>query len=156
VWPGYRDSVLALFAELAGRAGFPVVEVVAAIVRRDGRYLVTQRGPGRHLAGLWEFPGGKRKPGESLEDALRRELVEELGVDARVGRRSLLVPWAYPEGRVVLHFFDCDIGQQTVEAREGQAIRWLAPHELSTLDFPPADTALVARLAGAVVPKEGR
>lgn len=154
VWPRYRPSVLALFAELAARAGFPVLEVVAAVVERDGRYLVTQRSPGRHLAGLWEFPGGKRKPGENLEDALRRELVEELGVEARVGERLLIVPWSYPETRVVLHFFRCDIGDQPVLSREGQAIRWVTPDELATLPLPPADAPLVGCLGAGVTGKE--
>lgn len=168
VWPTYRASLLALFAELAARAGFPVVEVAAAVIHRGGRYLVTQRGARQHLGGLWEFPGGKRKPGEALEDALRRELAEELGVEARVGERLLILPWAYPDlrvssvagprerqsplapatdGRVVLHFFRCHVGQQAVEAREGQPIRWVTPRELALLPFPPADAALVERLA---------
>jgi 8-oxo-dGTP diphosphatase len=146
VWPGYRASLLALFAELAARAGFPVVEVVAAVIRRGARHLVTRRAPGKHLAGLWEFPGGKRHPGESLEAALRRELDEELGVEARVGQRLAVVPWAYPERRVVLHFFECTIGQQPVTPREGQPARWVTRAELARLDFPPADAALIAQL----------
>jgi 8-oxo-dGTP diphosphatase len=146
VWPGYRASLLALFAELAARAGFPVVEVVAAVIRRGARHLVTRRAPGKHLAGLWEFPGGKRHPGESLEAALRRELDEELGVEARVGRRLAVVPWAYPERRVVLHFFECTIGAQPVRPREGQPARWVTREELARLDFPPADAALIAQL----------
>ena len=146
VWPGYRVSLLALFAELAARAGFPIVEVVAGVVRRGTRYLVTRRAPGKHLAGLWEFPGGKRHPGESLEDALRRELAEELGVEARAGKRLAVVPWAYPERRVVLHFFECSIGTQPVTPREGQPARWVTRAELARLDFPPADAALVAQL----------
>ncbi|HEV8307937.1 MAG TPA: uracil-DNA glycosylase family protein [Methylomirabilota bacterium] len=147
VWPTYRDSLLALFAELAARAGFPIVEVAAAVITRDGRYLVTERTANRHLAGLWEFPGGKRKPGESLEDCLRRELGEELGVEGRVARRLAVVPWAYADRRVVLHFFGCEIGQQAVHPREGQGIRWVTPAELGRLAFPPADAAIVARLA---------
>jgi 8-oxo-dGTP diphosphatase len=146
VWPAYRPSLLALFAELAGRAGYPVVEVVAAVVSRGGRYLVTRRGEGKHLAGLWEFPGGKRQPGESLEAALRREMAEELGVDSRVGDRLAVVPWTYPERRVVLHFFRCEIGDQPVEPRERQPIRWVTPREMASLPFPPADAALIEQL----------
>jgi len=145
VWPHYRASLLALFAELAARAGFPVVEVVAAVIVRRGRYLLTRRAAGKHLGGMWEFPGGKRAPGESLEAALRRELTEELGVDARVGERIALVPWAYPERRVVLHFFRCDIGRQRVKAREGQPVRWVTREELQSLPLPPADAALIER-----------
>jgi mutator protein MutT/uracil-DNA glycosylase family 4 len=154
VWPGYQDSLLALFAELAARAGFPVLEVVAGVVSRGGRYLVTQRPAGGHLAGSWEFPGGKRQPGETLEAALRRELAEELGVEARVGERLRLVPWSYPERRVVLHFYRCEVGTQAVRGREGQAVRWVAPEALSGLPFPPADAELVARLAGTPIREE--
>jgi 8-oxo-dGTP diphosphatase len=146
VWPGYRPSLLALFAELAARAGHPVVEVAAGVVSRRGRYLVTRRPAGRHLAGLWEFPGGKRHPGESLEACLRRELQEELGVSARVGARLAVVPWAYPDRRVVLHFFRGDIGRQAVHPREGQAVRWVTVAGLARLRLPPADAELVARL----------
>ncbi len=96
-WPTYRASVLALFAELAARAGFPVVEAAAAVIGRSGRYLVTQRTTDRHLGGMWEFPGGKRQPGESLEACLRRELEEELGLDVRVGDVIDVVPWSYLE-----------------------------------------------------------
>jgi mutator protein MutT/uracil-DNA glycosylase family 4 len=143
VWPGYRASLLALFAELAVRAGLPVVEVTAAVIRRGGRYLVTQRTAGRHLAGMWEFPGGKRQGDETLAECLRRELREELGVDARVGDRLVVVPWAYPDRRVVLHFYRCDIGSQPVESREAQAVRWVGRDELAALPMPPADTAVI-------------
>lgn len=142
LWPAYRSSLLALFAELAARAGWPVVEVAAAVIRRDGRYLLTQRGPGRHLAGFWEFPGGKRRSGESLQDCLRRELQEELGVRARVGRPLAVVPWRYPGRQVVLHFYRCSIGRQAVVAREGQAVRWASARTLARLRLPPADAAL--------------
>jgi 8-oxo-dGTP diphosphatase len=147
VWPAYRRSLLMLLAELASRAGFPVIEVTAAVIRRAGRYLVARRGAGQHLAGLWEFPGGKRDPGEDIEACLRRELLEELGVEPRGVEWIDSVPWAYPERRVVLHFFRCTIAGQEVQAREGQPIRWLTPRQLAGLPMPPADAALVARLA---------
>lgn len=152
VWPGYRASLLALFAELAARAGFPVFEVAAAVIARDGRYLVTRRATGGHLGGLWEFPGGKRQPGESLETCLARELEEELGIRPRVGERLSVVPWTYPDRRVVLHFFRCDLGRQAVQARERQPIRWVTPRELGRLPMPPADAALVQQLAGGRQP----
>jgi 8-oxo-dGTP diphosphatase len=147
VWPTYRASLLALFGELAARAGFPVVEVTAAVIERRERFLVTRRDPAKHLGGLWEFPGGKREPDESLEECLTREIREELGVRVRVGTRLAIVPWTYPERRVLLHFFRCRIGRARVEGREGQPWRWVTPAELESLPMPPADADVVARLA---------
>jgi 8-oxo-dGTP diphosphatase len=149
VWPTYQASLLALFGELAARAGFPVVEVTAAVIARRGRFLVTRRDPAKHLGGLWEFPGGKRDPGESLEACLARELHEELGVRARVGDRFAIVPWAYPKRRVLLHFFRCRIARGRITPRESQPYRWVTPEELATLPMPPADAEVVARLVGA-------
>jgi 8-oxo-dGTP diphosphatase len=148
VWPTYRASLLGLFAELAARAGFPVVEVAAAVISRRGRFLVTRRDPTKHLGGLWEFPGGKREPGESIEECLVRELDEELGMKVQVGPRLELVPWAYPDRRVLLHFFQCRAAAGRITPREGQPYRWLTPSELATLPTPPADATLVARLTG--------
>jgi 8-oxo-dGTP diphosphatase len=147
VWPTYRASLLALFGELAARAGFPVVEVAAAVIERRGRFLVTQRDPAKHLGGLWEFPGGKREPGESLEACLGRELAEELGVTIRVGERLAVVPWTYPERRVLLHFFRCRLAGGRITPRERQPYRWVTLAELAALPMPPADAELIARLA---------
>jgi mutator protein MutT len=146
VRPGYRASLLALFGELAARAGFPVVEVTAAVIRRRQRYLVTERDPSKHLGGLWEFPGGKREPGESLEECLARELREELGARVRVGQRFAVVPWSYPERRVLLHFFRCRLRGSRIHSREGQPHRWVTSAELRTLPMPPADATVVAEL----------
>ena len=148
-WPTYRASLLALFGELAGRAGFPVVEVTAAVIERRGRFLVTRRDPRKHLGGLWEFPGGKRAPGEALEACLERELDEELGVRIRVGGRLALVPWTYPERRVLLHFFRCRLAGGRITSRESQPYRWVTAAELRTLEMPPADAEVVQRLVAA-------
>ena len=147
VWPTYRTSLLALFGELAVRAGFPLVEVTAGVIRRGRRYLVTRRDPAKHQGGLWEFPGGKREAGESLEACLARELDEELGVRVRVGERLALVPWTYPDRRVLLHFFRCRIASGQVAPREGQPHRWVTPAELAALPMPPADATVVATLS---------
>jgi 8-oxo-dGTP diphosphatase len=125
----------AQYAPSEGRAAAGAIEVAAAVIRRRGRYLMTRRAPAHHLGGLWEFPGGKR-----------RELREELGVEALVGERIAIVPWSYPDREVVLHFFLCGIGNQAVRAREGQPLRWVTSRELRTLPVPPADAALVTRL----------
>jgi 8-oxo-dGTP diphosphatase len=123
------------------------IEVVAAIIRDPaGRYLITRRRKGTHLEGLWEFPGGKREPDESLEESLGRELAEELGATFAVDERVETVRWDYPEKSVVLHFFACHVTAGTISPQEGQLMEWVAPSDLRRFDFPPADAALLARL----------
>jgi len=124
-----------------------LVEVVAALVQDEkGRYLITQRRKGSHLAGLWEFPGGKREADESLEEALGRELTEELSARFAVGQRVETVRWEYPERTIVIHFYRCRLESGAIEPREDQAMAWVAPERLSDFDFPPADRDLIARL----------
>ncbi len=125
----------------------PFVEVAAALIVRDGRYLITQRCAASHLEGLWEFPGGKRQPGESLEACLRRELREELDVDVSVGEKVYETSWEYPERKVIIHFFRCEIVGGEIKPTEGQAFRWVSPGDLSRQDFPPADAELVRELS---------
>jgi mutator protein MutT len=123
-----------------------VVEVVAAVIERDGAILITRRPPGSHLAGLWEFPGGKPDPGETHEVALRREIAEELGTDAEIGERIETIDWAYPDKRVRLHFYRATINGEP-QPLEGQQMRWVAPAELGGFQFPDADAALLTLLA---------
>jgi len=123
------------------------IEVVAALIQDDrGRYLITRRRGGSHLAGMWEFPGGKREPGESLEAAMRRELVEELSARFAVGAKVETVRWAYPDRTVVIHFYRCRHESGTIEPRESQEMDWVAAERLGELEFPPADRELIARL----------
>ncbi|HEY3382818.1 MAG TPA: (deoxy)nucleoside triphosphate pyrophosphohydrolase [Vicinamibacterales bacterium] len=120
--------------------------VTAAVVERDGRLLVARRVTGSHLAGCWEFPGGKCEPGETAEEALARELVEELGVAAAIGEEIYRTTYAYDDRVLDLRFFSCRIDGDP-QPLLGQEIRWVTRSELPTLSFPPADTELVARLA---------
>jgi 8-oxo-dGTP diphosphatase len=122
------------------------VEVVAAVVERAGRYLITRRPEGTHLAGLWEFPGGKLLPGEKPEDALRRELKEELGIETVVGELIQTVDWTYPEKSVRLLFFRCAFAGEP-SPLEGQEMRWVAAADLPSYSFPDADATLIARLS---------
>ena len=122
------------------------VDVVAAVIERDGSYLITRRLEGTHLAGLWEFPGGKILPGEKPEDALRRELKEELGVAAAVGEPIETVDWTYPEKSVRLLFFRCALAGEPAPL-EGQEMRWVAAADLRSFHFPDADATLIARLS---------
>lgn len=121
------------------------VVVTAAVIERDGEYLVTRRQSGVHLEGYWEFPGGKCEPGESLDECLRRELMEELGADAEVGAEMLSVTHTYPERRVELHFLACTL-VGTPSPLLGQEMRWVARADLRSLQFPPADDELIALL----------
>ena len=125
-----------------------VVVVAAAIVERDGRFLLTRRLEGTHLAGTWEFPGGKCDAGESLEDCLARELREELAVSCTVAQRILVTRHVYAERTVELHFFSTTL-QGNPSPQLGQDMRWASRDELSTLPFPEADRELIALLIGA-------
>ena len=116
--------------------------VVAAIVERDGRYLLSRRLKGTHLEGLWEFPGGKCGADETHEACLARELAEELGVASRVGKEILTVEHSYPERTVRLHFRACAIEGEP-KAMLGQEIRWVPQQELRALQFPEADATLI-------------
>jgi 8-oxo-dGTP diphosphatase len=123
----------------------PII-VVAAVIERDGRLLVSRRLAGTHLAGRWEFPGGKCEPGETHEACLARELAEELGLlHPTVGHELIVTEHAYPDRRVRLHFRACTIEESPI-GRLGQELRWVTPNELSGLDLPEADRDLVAKL----------
>ncbi len=128
--------------------GPPTVVVTAAIIERDGAFLVTRRPAGTHLEGYWEFPGGKCDGGESLEACLVREIREELDALAIVGAEVFTIAHPYPDRVVRLHFFSCTLAGEP-RAALGQEMRWVRRQELAALPFPPADTDLIARLSGA-------
>ena len=124
-----------------------VVEVTAALIQDGaGRYLITQRRRGTHLAGLWEFPGGKRDVEESLEACLRRELAEELSATFAVGEKVETIRWEYPDRTIVLHFYRCRLESGTIEPAEHQEMAWVEAARLCDYEFPPADRALIDRL----------
>jgi 8-oxo-dGTP diphosphatase len=123
----------------------PRIVVTAAVIERDGRYLVTRRLGGTHLAGFWEFPGGKCNHDEPLAACLTREISEELDAGVRIGAEIHSVAHDY-SGRIVeLHFFHCELLGDP-RAVLGQEMRWVAKEELASLDFPPADAELIAML----------
>jgi mutator protein MutT len=125
-----------------------VITVVAAVIERDGHFLVTRRLENVHLAGMWEFPGGKVDPGEGHVDALKRELLEELDVDIDVGELLLQTTHAYKNLAVVLFFYKCEL-QGTPLALLGQEMRWVARTELPELGFPEADAELIRLLTAS-------
>ena len=130
-------------------ASLPVILVAAVVlIDVDGRVLLAERPAGKHLAGLWEFPGGKVQPGETPEAALIRELAEELGIDVEA---SCLAPftfasYAYPEFHLLMPLYVCRKWSGIVSAREGQRLKWVRPAQLADYPMPPADKPLVAML----------
>jgi 8-oxo-dGTP diphosphatase len=123
------------------------IVVTAAVVERDGRFLVTRRPRGVHLEGFWEFPGGKCEAGETHAGSLEREIAEELDTGVVVGGEILSVAHAYPDRVVELHFFACQL-TGTPRAALRQEIQWVRREDLASLTFPPADEALIRKLTG--------
>ena len=126
--------------------GLPTVLVVAvALIDADGRVLIAQRPEGKQLAGLWEFPGGKVEPGERPEQALIRELKEELGIDTW---RSCLAPLtfashAYDDFHLLMPLFACRRWDGIPSPQEGQKLAWVRPQQLRDYPMPPADLPLI-------------
>jgi mutator protein MutT len=125
------------------------LEVSAGLIFRAGQLLITQRPPRGHLAGLWEFPGGKREAHETFEDCLRRELREELGVETHVQEELERLTHDYAEKSVHLRFFRCTLAENSPEPRaiECQAFAWVTRATLKEFTFPAADERLLALLA---------
>lgn len=123
------------------------INVTAGLIRKEGKLLITRRPKGSHLAGLWEFPGGKQEPGETLEICMEREIREELGMDVRVKKLLLTVHHEYDTKAVDLHFFECETMKGSPKALDGQELRWVAPSDLKRYDFPPPDKRIVDLLA---------
>ncbi|HEY4529491.1 MAG TPA: 8-oxo-dGTP diphosphatase MutT [Luteimonas sp.] len=131
----------------ADASAVPHVHVLAAVITdARGRVLLTRRTEGRDLAGLWEFPGGKQEPGETPEQALARELEEELGIQACIGEHLITVPQRYPTKRLRLEVRHVGRWTGVPRGREGQALAWVPPHKLASYAMPPADTPVVAAL----------
>ncbi len=142
---------------MTAAGGVPFTLVVAAVLRdRQGRILLARRPQGRHMGGLWEFPGGKVRPGEEPEAALARELEEELGVAVAVGSPLTFALHREPGHRILLLFYEAAITAGSPEPREGQEIRWVPTRELSRYPTPPADAGLVKLLRRHGWPEGGR
>lgn len=127
------------------------IQVAAAVIERNGRFLIAQRGPQTHLAGYWEFPGGKREPGESFEDCLIREVREELGITVTQPTPFKVIHHDYPEKSVELHFFFCSIDKGEARPLGCANVQWVVPAELANFCFPPADEPVVAELINSSV-----
>src|SRR4051812_18079837 len=128
--------------------------VAVALVDADGRVLLAQRPPGKTLAGLWEFPGGKIEPGERPEETLIRELAEELGIAVK---EACLAPLtfashAYDSFHLLMPLYICRRWEGFVQPREGQALKWVRPRDLASYPMPPADLPLLPALVDLLGP----
>ena len=122
------------------------IEVVAAIIIKDGKVFATQRGYGE-WKGWWEFPGGKMEPGESLQEALKREIREELEAEIAVGELLETVEWDYPAFHLTMHCFVCSLISKDMRLNEHEAAAWLTKETLHTVKWLPADEGLIPMIA---------
>ena len=126
------------------------IRVVAAIIRDKGRIFATQRGYGPYKDG-WEFPGGKIEPGETPEEALKREIREDLDTEIEVGEPAGHIEYDYPEFHLSMDCFFCTLLSGSLTLKEHEAARWLSPAELDSVSWLPADRSLIDGLkAGSV------
>src|SRR5688572_2786272 len=148
---GYEGCVNGVLQLASNLQKIPTLTVVAAaLVDGDRRVLLQQRAPGRAMAGLWEFPGGKVEPGERPEAALIRELNEELGIEVS---EACLAPFvftshAYESFHLLMPLYLCRRWSGVVQNREHAALKWVRPNRLAGYPVPPADGPLVAWLRG--------
>jgi A/G-specific adenine glycosylase len=128
------------------RKPLPHFDVTAAVIRRDGKLLIAQRSPNGMLGGLWEFPGGKQQPGETLPECLRREIREELGVDIAVDAPIVSVKHSYTHFKITLHAFYCRLLAGVPQKLGVADWRWVTPAELDNFPFPRTDLQIIAAL----------
>ena len=121
------------------------IEVVAAIIRKEGRIFATQRGYGE-WKDWWEFPGGKMEPGETPEEALKREIREELSTEIRVDELLCTVKYDYPKFHLTLHCYLCSLVTEALHLNEHEAARWLANDELDSVKWLPADREVIEKI----------
>lgn len=122
--------------------------VVAVIEDSSEHFLISKRLKGQHLAGFWEFPGGKVDSGESVKDALSRELKEELGIEVKGASFVTKIEYDYPEKSVILHVFHVVEFEGQAHGCEGQEVRWVLKSDLSDFEFPPANEPILRHFTG--------
>ncbi len=124
------------------------IRVVAAVLERDGRYLITQRRPTAVLPLMWEFPGGKVEAGETDVQALKRELLHRLGADIECGKLISFVSHPYEHYVVDLFLYECSLVGETLEAKNVNAYKWVTSADFDQYPFTPADEASMNKLLG--------
>ena len=125
----------------------PHIHVSAGLIRKDGKFLIAKRQEGGHLAGYWEFPGGKQEEGETLQACLEREIAEELGLRIRAGHVLVKVEHEYEAKIITLHVMECAILSGEPAALECQAFKWVDPVDFHNYVFPPADEEVISFLS---------
>lgn len=121
------------------------IKVVAAIIQKDNTIFATQRGYGEFKGG-WEFPGGKIETGETPQEALVREIKEELDTEIEVGEWVDTVEYDYPKFHLIMHCYMCKIKSGTLELKEHEAAKWLTKETLDSVDWLPADLGVIRKL----------
>ena len=121
------------------------IEVVAAIIIKDGKVFATQRGYGE-WQGWWEFPGGKIEPGECPQDALKREIKEELDAEIEVGDLIDTLEWDYPAFHLTMHCYICTLTSESMHLNEHEASAWLTKETLDSVKWLPADLVLLDKI----------
>ena len=124
----------------------PHIHVTAGLILKDGSMLIARRPQGYHLAGLWEFPGGKQEPDETLEECLEREIREELDIEVKADRLFRTVVHEYEKKIVSLHVFECIFLGGDPKGLDGQEVKWIMPSELRDYEFPPPDQEVIELL----------
>ena len=124
----------------------PHYDVTAGLICKEGKILIATRPKGTHLEGFWEFPGGKQEEGENLEECLKRELEEELGIEVMVDEHFLTVDHEYTDKRISLHVFNCTWLRGEPVPLQRQETRWIDLTELPKFTFPPPDARVIETL----------
>ena len=125
------------------------IEVTAAIIIQDGKVFATQRGYG-DLKGWWEFPGGKMEPGETPQEALTREILEELDAEIEIGELLDTVEWDYPAFHLTMHCFLCTLISESMHLNEHEDAAWLSAETLHSVKWLPADEGLIPKIAAVL------
>ena len=123
-----------------------MIKVVAAVIEKDGRFLICKRGPGGNCAGLWEFPGGKIEQGETPFEAIKREISEELCAEIEPEEIFCEYPFSYPDKEIYFYFIKAKLLSEKIEPTFHSEMKWILPSETESFEFCPADVPVVKKL----------